>query len=92
MRKSTIQITQWEAHEIARMLMNYGLILEVLNGTRGIPSEISDFIEKRRAVDFKKVDVRMNRLMVKMLSAMNVDHDKRFGRSGSDANATTTTP
>lgn len=80
MRKSTIQISQWEAQEIARMLMNYGLVLDVLNGARGIPSNISDFIEKRRIVDFKKIDVRMNRLIVKMLSAVNLDLDKKLGR------------
>lgn len=82
MRKSTIQISQWEAQELARMLMNYGLVLDVLNGARGIPSNVSDFIEKRRNVDFKKIDIRMNRLMIKMLSAVNIDLDRREEKSG----------
>lgn len=80
MRKSTIQISQWEAQEIARMLMNYGLVLDVLNGARGIPTNVSEFIDKRRTVDFKKIDVRMNRLIVKMLSAVNLDLDKKLGK------------
>lgn len=80
MRKSTITLTQNEAHEMARMLMNYGMVLEVLQGTRGLPSSISDFIEKRRMSDFHRLDAKMNKLMVKMLSAMNADHDKRQAR------------
>lgn len=82
MRKSTITLTQNEAHEVARMLMNYGMVLEVLQGTRSLPSSISDFIEKRRISDFHKLDPKMNKLMVKILSAMNTDRDKRQARKG----------
>lgn len=59
------------------MLMNYGLVLDVLNGARGVPPNIADFIEKRRMSDFKKTNLRIERLMIKWLSAMNLDHDRR---------------
>lgn len=75
MKKSKIEITQAEAQEIGRMLMNYGLLLDVLSATRGIPSATADFIEKRKRTDFQKAGVRFERLMIKWCAAMTHDKD-----------------
>ncbi len=84
MKKTKIEISQWEAQEIGRMLMNYGLVLDVINSTRGIPSSVAGFIEKRRTSDFKKVNLRVERLMIKFLTALNQDHDHRTIGRGSE--------
>jgi hypothetical protein len=82
MRKTSILLTQREAQEIIRMLMNYGMVLEALQGTRGIPTGVLEFINKRRSMDFQNLDIRMNKLMVKMLTAINADLDKKEEKKG----------
>jgi len=78
MKKSKIEISQSEAQEIGRMLMNYGLVLDVISAAKGIPANISEFVEKRRMTDFKKVNARFERLMVKWCMALSHDKDTRI--------------
>jgi hypothetical protein len=78
MKKSKIEITQSEAQEIGRMLMNYGLLLDILSATRGIPSATADFIERRRRTDFQKANLKFERLMIKWCSAITNDKDKEL--------------
>jgi hypothetical protein len=75
MKKAHIQISQSEAQEIARLLMNYGLVLDVINSARDVPKEIAEFVEKRRTTDFKKANSRFNQLMVKFCIALTNDKD-----------------
>lgn len=75
MKKTRIEISQAEAQEIGRMLMNYGLILDILSATRDLPSTVSDFVEKRRRTDFQKINPRFERLMIKWCAALTQDKD-----------------
>ena len=77
MKKTRIEISQSEAQEIGRMLMNYGLVLDVLSATKGLPSNVGDFVEKRRRTDFQKINARFERLMVKWCHAVTKDKDGR---------------
>ena len=74
-KKSKIEISQDESKEIARLLMNYGLVLDVICSARNIPVHISEFVEKRRSTDFKKADARFERLMIKWCMAITSDKD-----------------
>lgn len=75
MKRTKIEITQAEAQEIGRMLMNYGLVLDVVSATRGVPAATADFIEKRKRVDFQKISKRFERLMIKWCAAATQDKD-----------------
>lgn len=75
MKRTKIEITQSEAQEIGRMLMNYGLVLDVISATRGIPAATADFVEKRKRTDFQKVSRRFERLMIKWCAAATQDKD-----------------
>lgn len=81
MKKARIEISQSEAQEIGRMLMNYGLVLDVLSAARGVPAHLAEFIEKRRSTDFKKTSARFERLMIKWCMAQTTDKDKQGDRS-----------
>lgn len=82
MKKSRIEISQSEAQEIARMLMNYGLVLDVISGTRGVPPSIAEYVQQRRLTDFKKVNARVQRLMIKWSIAASTDKDRQNGSEG----------
>lgn len=75
LKKTKIEISQSEAQEIGRMLMNYGLLLDILSATKGIPSATADFVEKRRRTDFQKAGVRFEKLMIKWCAAITRDKD-----------------
>lgn len=75
MKKARIEISQSEAQEIGRMLMNYGLVLDVLSGARDLPSNVSEFIATRRRTDFQKANARFERLMIKWCVAATKDKD-----------------
>lgn len=75
MRKTKIEISQSEAQEIGRMLMNYGLVLDVLSAARNLPSNVSDFVATRRRTDFQKAHARFERLMIKWCAAATKDKD-----------------
>lgn len=77
MKKARIEISQSEAQEIGRMLMNYGLVLDVISAARGIPANIAEFVEKRRTTDFKKTSARFERLMIKWCMASTQDKDSK---------------
>lgn len=78
MKKTRIEISQAEAQEIGRMLMNYGLVLDVLSATRDMPQGAADFVEKRRRTDFQKANVRFERLMIKWCAAVTKDKDEKL--------------
>jgi len=77
MKKARIEISQSEAQEIARMLMNYGLVLDVISCARNVPPGIADYVQQRRVTDFQKVNARVHRLMIKWGMAVTSDKDKK---------------